>query len=61
MWGGNHSIFRDGNKRIAFVVIAILLLRNGYESIATELEAVDILINLAQRNIPQSETSRSCF
>ena len=50
----NHC-FVDGNKRIAFVAIAVFLLRNGYELIATEVEAVDIMINLAQGNISQSE------
>ena len=50
----NHC-FVDGNKRIAFVVMAVFLLRNGYELIATEVEAVDIMINLAQGNITQSE------
>ncbi|MEA5593443.1 type II toxin-antitoxin system death-on-curing family toxin [Rivularia sp. UHCC 0363] len=50
----NHC-FVDGNKRIGFVVMAVFLLRNGYELIATELEAVDIMINLAQGNISQNE------
>ena len=50
----NHC-FVDGNKRIAFVVMAVFLLRNGYELIATEVEAVDIMIDLALGNITQSE------
>lgn len=50
----NHC-FVDGNKRIAFVVMAVFLLRNGYELIATEVEAVDIIIDLAQGNISQRE------
>ena len=50
----NHC-FIDGNKRVAFVVMAVFLLRNGYELIATEVEAVDMMINLAQGNISQSE------
>ncbi len=50
----NHC-FVDGNKRIAFVVMAVFLLRNGYELTATEVEAVDIMINLAQGNITQSQ------
>ncbi|NES21028.1 MAG: type II toxin-antitoxin system death-on-curing family toxin [Symploca sp. SIO3E6] len=50
----NHC-FVDGNKRIAFVVMAVFLLRNGHELRATEVEAVDIMLNLAQGNITQSE------
>ncbi|NJM20686.1 MAG: type II toxin-antitoxin system death-on-curing family toxin [Richelia sp. RM2_1_2] len=50
----NHC-FVDGNKRIGFVVMAVFLLRNGYELIATEIEAVDIMINLAKGNISQNE------
>ena len=35
--------------------MAVFLLRNGYELIATEVEAVDMMLNLAQGTITQSE------
>lgn len=50
----NHC-FVDGNKRIGFVVMAVFLLRNKYELIATEVEAVDVMIDLAKGNISQDE------
>jgi death-on-curing protein len=52
----NHC-FVDGNKRTAFITMAVFLLRNGYELIASEVEAVEIMVDLAQGNISQTELS----
>jgi death-on-curing protein len=42
----NHP-YRDGNKRIAFLVMAIFLGLNGYEIEAPEAEIVTVFVNLA--------------
>ncbi len=39
--------YRDGNKRIAFLALAIFLGRNGYEIDAPEAEVVTVFVNLA--------------
>lgn len=43
----NHP-YRDGNKRIAFMVMAIFLGLNGREIDATEEEIVTIILSLAE-------------
>lgn len=50
----NHC-FVDANKRTAFVVMAVFLLRNGYRLIASEVEALDIMIEVAKGSFSQAE------
>lgn len=52
----NHC-FLDGNKRTAFAVMATFLLKNGYELIATEVEAVDVMLEIVLGNVSQTELS----
>jgi death-on-curing protein len=50
----NHC-FLDGNKRTALAVMAVFLLRNRYELTASELETVDVMVNLAKGHLSQAE------
>ena len=50
----NHC-FVDGNKRTAFVTRTVFLLLNGYELIAPEPEAVDLMVALAKSELSQEE------
>lgn len=50
----NHC-FLDGNKRKALVVMAVFLLRNRYELTASEVEAVDVMVELAKGELSQAE------
>lgn len=50
----NHC-FLDGNKRTAYVVMAVFLLRNGYELIAPEVEVVEVMVDLAKGDLSQAE------
>ena len=52
----NHA-FIDGNKRTALAVMAVFLLRNGHELIASEVEAVEVIIDLAKGELSQTELS----
>lgn len=53
----NHC-FVDGNKRTAFDAMATFLLRNGYELIAAEVEAVDIMLDVVTGNASQVELAQ---
>lgn len=48
----NHP-YRDGNKRIAFMAMAIFLGLNGYEIEADEGEVVRVMLNLAAGRISE--------
>ena len=48
----NHP-YRDGNKRIAFMAIAIFLGINGYEIEAAEEEVVRVMLDLAAGRISE--------
>jgi death-on-curing protein len=50
----NHC-FVDGNKRIALVAIAVFLLRNNCELIASEVEAVEIILDLVTGKVSQAD------
>lgn len=50
----NHC-FIDGNKRTALDVMAVFLIRNAYELIASEVEVVEIMVDLVQDNFSQEE------
>ena len=50
----NHC-FVDGNKRTAFISIAVFLFLNGYELIASEVEVVEIMVDLVNDDTSQEE------
>jgi death-on-curing protein len=53
----NHC-FIDGNKRTALDVIDVFLQRNGYELIASEVEAVEVMVGLAVGEIDQDALAK---
>ncbi len=50
----NHC-FVDGNKRTAFIVMAVFFLNNGCELMASEVEVVEIMVDLVNDDISQEE------
>ena len=52
----NHP-FVDGNKRIAFVLMNIFLLKNGWKLDASEEEAFEITITLASGSLTKTDLS----
>jgi death-on-curing protein len=52
----NHP-FVDGNKRIAFLAGGLFLELNGYELVASPLDAVRVFFSLAAGNLPGAELS----
>jgi death on curing protein len=52
----NHP-FVDGNKRIAFVLMDIFLLKNGWKLDASEEEAFEIMITLASGSLTKTDLS----
>ncbi len=57
-WGivNNHP-FVDGNKRTAFVVMAVFLEINGMTLIASEVDVVNIMLALASNQMSQEQLS----
>lgn len=51
---GNHP-YVDGNKRVALVVIVAFLERNGVELMATNPEALSVMIALAAGDLTEEE------
>ena len=52
----NHP-FVDGNKRTAFIVMAVFLELNGSSLMAPEVEVVEIMFGVASGNITEPELS----
>lgn len=52
----NHC-FPDGNKRVALISIAVFLLSNGYELIASEVDAVVTIRSVASGDMDEQELS----
>jgi len=52
----NHP-FVDGNKRIAFVLMDVFLLKNGWKLDASEEEAYETMITLASRSLTKTDLS----
>ena len=52
----NHP-FIDGNKRTAFVVMAVFLEINGASLIASEVEVVEIMLGIATSKVTEEELS----
>lgn len=55
-WGlaMNHP-YRDGNKRIAFLAMAVFMELNGYELEAPEEEIVEVMLAVADRRCAEKE------
>ena len=53
----NHP-FVDGNKRVAFVLMDILLQKNGWEIVATEEAAYSMMISLAAGKLSKAQLSK---
>jgi len=53
----NHP-YRDGNKRIAFLTMAVFVGLNGYEIEAPELDIVDVMITLAAGRLTEASLAR---
>jgi death-on-curing protein len=53
----NHP-YRDGNKRIAFLAVAIFLELNGYEIDAPEGEVVTVFVNLAAGRMSENALAK---
>lgn len=53
----NHP-YRDGNKRIAFLVMAVFLGLNGFEIAAAEEEIVALMFDLAAGKVSETVLAR---
>ena len=53
----NHP-YRDGNKRIAFMAMAVFLELNGFEIEATEAEIVTLMVGLAAGDVSEVALAR---
>ena len=47
--------FIDGNKRVALMVMYVFLEINGYQLDAPEVEAVDVMLNLASDDMTEND------
>ncbi len=52
----NHP-FVDGNKRVAIMVMYVFLEMNGYRLEAPEVEAVDVMLRLADGKLKEKDIS----
>ena len=50
----NHP-FVDGNKRVAFVVIGLFLLLNGYTLVSDRIDEIQTMFSLAAGKISEDE------
>jgi len=50
----NHP-FNDGNKRVAFMAMAVFAELNGLEFVAPEAEVVDVMLNLAAGGLEEDQ------
>lgn len=53
----NNHAFTDGNKRTAFVVMAVFLQINGILLTASEVDVVNIMLAVASSQISQEQLS----
>ena len=51
----NNHPFRDGNKRVAFVLMDVFLQKNGWTITATEEEAYSMMMLLASSKLSKAE------
>jgi death on curing protein len=55
-WGlATSHAYRDGNKRIAFLAMAIFLELNGYRLEAPESEVVQVMLGVAAKRVSERE------
>jgi death-on-curing protein len=55
-WGlATSHPYRDGNKRIAFLAMAIFLELNGYRLEAPEPEVVEVMVGVAAKRVAERE------
>ena len=47
--------FNDGNKRVAFVVMAVFAQMNGYQLVASEVNAVSTMLALASGDLSETD------
>ncbi len=50
--------YRDGNKRVAFLAMAIFLELNGYNLEAPETEVVQVMVGVAARRMAERELAK---
>lgn len=50
----NHP-FLDGNKRAAFLAIGLFLGLNGHRLVVTQMEAIEVMLDLAAGNLSESD------
>lgn len=50
--------YRDGNKRIAFLAMAVFLGLSGYEIEAPEADVVTVMIKLAAGRLPEAKLTQ---
>jgi death on curing protein len=51
---GNHP-FLDGNKRTAWVVMEVSLLKNSHELLATDRESLPIMLSVADGSLTETD------
>jgi death-on-curing protein len=49
--------FRDGNKRIGFLAMAVFLELNGYELTASDAEVVQLMVSVADHGMTKREVA----
>ena len=54
---GYTPVYLDGNKRTAFIVMAVFLELNGASLIASEIEVVEIMLGIASGKVTEEELS----
>jgi death-on-curing protein len=50
--------FPDGNKRISLAIIDVFLRMNGFELVAAETEAVDVILRLAAGQLTEDDLAQ---
>ncbi|GAC1621945.1 MAG: type II toxin-antitoxin system death-on-curing family toxin [Candidatus Acidiferrum sp.] len=50
----NHA-FHDGNKRTGFQAVGLFLLINGYNLVATQVDAVQVMLRMAAGRLTEEE------
>ncbi len=55
-WGlATSHPYRDGNKRISFLAMAIFLELNGYKLVASDAEVVQLMLSVADHGMTEHE------
>ncbi len=51
----NNHAFVDGNKRVGFLSIGVFLSINGYKLVADQLDAIQMILNVASGDINEEQ------